>query len=404
MYNLMKSKRDAVADSAVAFAQKLIQTPSLSLHEGAVADLVEQEMRRLRYDKVFRDNAGNVIGVLHGREAEPALLLNAHMDTVSPGPEDRWSHPPYGGRIENGRLHGLGAADCKGGLAGLVYAGALLKSCLLPLRGSLVVAATATEENGCSVGVRQLAAHTLPEMGLMPTYAILGEPTGLGLYYGHDGWVELDIQVEGANPFLVDDAAQAIYANYTNGAADPRESLVLHRPLFETSAGCRRATIQMDRRLHPSDNVGALMGRIRQEASQAAHGTGSVAVAVAVRHEQQQLYNGQTTMVRRLVHAWSTDPFHPLMERARQALAAADCRVRPGKWDLRQVGMGTAGSVLTQEFAVPTIGYGPGVEEMAHAANESIEIGRLTEAVYGTAAIAHSLIGVPVFGWTADEI
>jgi acetylornithine deacetylase/succinyl-diaminopimelate desuccinylase-like protein len=109
-------------------------------------------------------------------------------------------------------------------------------------------------------------------------------------------------------------------------------------------------------------------------------------------------------MVRRVVHAWTTDPFHPLMERARQSLSAAACMARPGKWALDRIGMGTAGSVLTREFHVPTIGYGPGTELMAHAVDESVNIEKVSEAVYGTAAIVHGLIGIPVFGWTADEI
>ena len=131
---------------------------------------------------------------------------------------------------------------------------------------------------------------------------------------------------------------------------------------------------------------------------------GAVAVEVAVRQEEQQLYTGQTTIVRRVTNAWSTDPFHPLMERARQALAAAECEVRPGKWQLGRLGMGTAGSMLVNEFHLPTIGYGPGEETQAHAVDESVAVDRVIEAVYGTASIAHSLVGIPVFGWGSDEI
>jgi len=53
---------------------------------------------------------------------------------------------------------------------------------------------------------------------------------------------------------------------------------------------------------------------------------------------------------------------------------------------------------------VPTLGYGPGREEDAHTINENVEVENLGEAVYGTAAIVHRLIGVPVFGWTSDDI
>ena len=404
MYNLLKSKSECLKDELVSLAQKLIRTPSPSLAESGVATLVEEELRRVPCDKVFRDQVGNVVGVLLGRETEPTVLLNCHMDTVPPHQEALWKESPYSGTIEGERMIGLGAADCKGGLAAHIFTVALLKRSLLPLRGNLVIAATVAEENGCSVGVRHLLEKTLPEMNLHPTYAILGEPTGLGLYYGHDGWIEMDIQVEGSNPFLVDDAAHAIFNEYSSRTLEDPGTRTLHRPRFINEGGMRRATIQMDCRLRSAESVGTILSQTKHEASMAAQATGAVAVAVAVRQENQRLYTGQTTLVRRVVHAWMTDPFHVLMERARQALSAANCLARPGKWALDRIGMGTAGSVLTRDFQVPTIGYGPGTELMAHALNESVDIGKISETVYGTAAIVHSLIGVPVFGWTSDEI
>jgi acetylornithine deacetylase/succinyl-diaminopimelate desuccinylase-like protein len=66
--------------------------------------------------------------------------------------------------------------------------------------------------------------------------------------------------------------------------------------------------------------------------------------------------------------------------------------------------MGTSGGVILNEFSVPTIGYGPGNEDLAHQPGEYLETEKLTEAVYGTAVMVHGLVGVPVFGWTLDEI
>ena len=56
------------------------------------------------------------------------------------------------------------------------------------------------------------------------------------------------------------------------------------------------------------------------------------------------------------------------------------------------------------ELGVPTIGYGPGNEKVAHARDEYVETSHLAEAIYGNAAIVHSLVGVPVYGWSTDEI
>jgi len=152
------------------------------------------------------------------------------------------------------------------------------------------------------------------------------------------------------------------------------------------------------------DDVAAVVDHVRHEAARAARAVGTLAVEVGVSQRTRTLCSGKTTVVRRITHAWMTDPFHPLMERARQALSAAQCAVRPGKWQLGKPGMGTSGGLLVNEYKIPTIGYGPGDETHAHAANESVSIENITQCVYGTAAIVHSLIGVPVFGWTTDEI
>jgi acetylornithine deacetylase/succinyl-diaminopimelate desuccinylase-like protein len=409
MYRTLRDTNQGLREDVVRFAEELIRTPSLSLGEGRVAELVEAKMKELGYDKVFSDDAGNIVGVLFGRQSSPTVLLNSHMDTVAPGQDDPWESNPFSGHVGDNRLFGLGASDCKGGLAAQVYAGALLKRSLLPLRGNLVVAATAAEENGRSVGVRTLLKNTLSELGIKPTYAILGEPTSLGLYYGHDGWLEVDINVQGANPFHVDDAARAIFSDFESDSqfksvVDQPENVNLQQLRFEEGRGYRRATVGMARRLRPSENPAEVLGQIKHNASLVAQSAGAVAVDVLVRQENQRLYTGQNTVVRHITHAWSTDPFHPLMERARQALSAAGCEVRPGKWELDRLGMGTAGSVMVNEFQLPTIGYGPGDETRAHKSNEYVEIDRMCECVYGTASIVHSLIGVPVFGWTTDEI
>ncbi len=389
------------------FAQDLVRTPSESLREADLAERIEKEMKYLGYDEVFRDGAGNVIGLMRGRRGDGTVLLNSHMDTVCAEPSSSWEKDPLCGEIEGQILHGLGAADCKCGLAAQIYTGAILKDSLLPLRGNLVVAATVAEENGLSVGVRYLVEKTFPELELTPNYAVLGEPTGLNLYYGHDGWMELDVCIEGANPFHVDDTATTILRDFHSrekslSEMHDREILSVHGSTFENRQGVHRATIQVSRRLSEHEESESVAGEIQRVL--AAQESGDVAVAVAVRQERQSLYSGKATLVRRVTHAWSTDPFSPIMTRSRHALAAAGCYCTPGKWRLNRLGMGTAGSVLVNEFGIPVVGYGPGTEAMAHAVGECVSVPNVHECAYGTASIVHSLIGVPVCGWTSDEI
>jgi acetylornithine deacetylase/succinyl-diaminopimelate desuccinylase-like protein len=404
MYQMLKEKCDGLNDRLVDLAGQLIRIPSPSLEEKQLAARVRQAMTDIGYDPVITDEFGNVVGVIGGRTGQPTVLLNSHMDTLLSS--DTMASEQLG-RIEAGRLYGPGAADCKGGLAAQIMAGALLKRSLLPLRGNLVVAATTAESNGMSVGVRGLLERTLPSMAIKPDYAILGEPTNLGLYYGHDGWMEMEIRVEGNNPFYVDDAARAIASRFGGGVAESGDDTGQTTSSYgppKTDNGLCRSVVRIDRRLTLAEDVDQVARQVRREVAAVAESVGTVTVATAVRREHQKLYNGRTTAVRYVAHAWATDPFCPLMDRARQVLAAAGCPVRPGKWQLGRLGMGTAGGVLVNEFHVPTIGFGPGNETQAHCPDEYVELSNLSKAVYGTAALVHGLVGIPVYGWTSDEI
>jgi succinyl-diaminopimelate desuccinylase len=181
---------EASSDDLIGFAQRLVKTPSLSGQEGEVAALVEAEMRRLGYDRVWVDDVGNVVGVVGaspapGRgERRPALMLNGHMDHVDAGDPAHWAHLPFAGEIHDGALWGRGAVDMKGALAAMVYAGGLVKRLGVALACDLVVSATVQEEVG-GLGARHLS-RTLPV-----DRVIIGEASGNDLRRGHRGRVEL---------------------------------------------------------------------------------------------------------------------------------------------------------------------------------------------------------------------
>jgi acetylornithine deacetylase/succinyl-diaminopimelate desuccinylase-like protein len=411
MYSIMKAKNETAHDEIDGFLKELLKVSSISLNEGKAADMICMEMKRLEYDETFIDDAGNAVGVIRGREAEPAIILNSHIDTVSPDASG-WKMDPFGGVIQNGMIFGAGASDCKGGIVSQLYSGALLKRSLLPMRGTLVFAATVAEENGCSIGLKKLMTDTIPSLGIKAEYAILGEPTDNSLYYGHDGWVEINIHIEGVNPFHVTDTAKSInrdlssIASFRGGDIDIPQELTIHSPVYneQGSNGFKTADIRVSKRLRNTESAEHAVSWLSHEVGTLTKNEKNIAVDVEVMSEKQRLYNGRKTAVKKIVNAWQTDPFSPLMQRSRQALAAAGCEVRTGKWKLGRLGMGTAGSVLTEEFKIQTIGFGPGEEDCAHSTDEYVMLEKVYQNVYGTAAIVHSLIGVPVCGWTSDEI
>jgi acetylornithine deacetylase/succinyl-diaminopimelate desuccinylase-like protein len=399
MYTILRDKNNGLKDEVLSFAQKLVRTPSPSNSEAPAGVLVQEKMKELGYDKVVRDELGNVAGVLLGVEAGPTLLLECHLDTV--GANGRWEAASCQGDIKNGLLHGLGSADCKGGLAAQIFAGALLKRCLLPLKGNLIVAATVAEENGRSFGLRALLEKTLPELELKPDYAILGEPTNMGLYYGHDGWLQAEVQIEGKNDFDLDNKTVRSFFQEYRDDQDISGGMLEEGAVLSTQTvhgpGHQRLRIETARRLHVNEQVGDVLGKLQRDAALMTKAIGGAAVEV-------QVQEAAANAARGIAQAWEMDPFSPLMERARHALGAAGLKARPGRWRLGRLGMGTAGGLLFNQFKIPVLGYGPGDEELAHASNEFVETAKICECVYGTAAIAHALIGVPVYGWTGDEI
>ncbi|MFA7232457.1 MAG: M20/M25/M40 family metallo-hydrolase, partial [Victivallaceae bacterium] len=166
MYTLLKTKNEGLKEETLGFLTELLRSPSQEGNESKAAEIVKQEMIKQNYDKVYQDNAGNIIGIIYGMNAGPTLVLNSHLDTVILDRDSEWKFPPYAGHCENGRIYGAGASDCKGGIAAQVFAGALLKRSLLPLKGNLVVTATTAEGNGRSCGVKYLLEETLPSFGL----------------------------------------------------------------------------------------------------------------------------------------------------------------------------------------------------------------------------------------------
>lgn len=100
---------------------------------------------------------------------DPTFALIAHLDTV-PVDEDAWTRNPFGGEVEDGRLYGRGAKDCKGRIACYTLAARTLEAAgLLPDDATVVVAATADEEIGSAAGAKYLVESGSFE----PMYAVL---------------------------------------------------------------------------------------------------------------------------------------------------------------------------------------------------------------------------------------
>ncbi|WP_428924827.1 M20 family metallopeptidase [Marinibacterium sp. SX1] len=117
------------------------------------------------------DGRPNLGGTLKGSGGGRSLMLTGHIDVVPPGPIEHWTTDPFVARIIDGRIHGRGAVDMKGGVAAMLLALETVHELGLPLRGDVVFTTVVDEEIG---GMGSLA---MVDRGFRADAGIMTEPT-----------------------------------------------------------------------------------------------------------------------------------------------------------------------------------------------------------------------------------
>jgi putative selenium metabolism hydrolase len=373
----------------LAFAQKLLQTPSRSGEEGNVAALIHDEMGRLGYDEAWIDEAGNAIGRLDGGSGTP-LMFNGHMDHVDAGDPARWTHPPFGGEVHDGELWGRGAADMKGALAAMVYAVGLVKKLGRAPAGDLYVSAVVQEEVG-GLGARHLA-DMLP-----PMRVVIGEASGNQLRRGHRGRVELLARFQGrsvhasmpdlgVNPhFSVARFVQGLrelpmLAAPDYGASSVAPTLISSEP---QGTNITPATIRvaLDWRNVPGEDLAAVVDKLERLLARSLEPGCEGTIEIGSR--ELVTYTGLRLRYDDLFASFTTPPDHPWLLAARQALEAAlEREVAVGVWRFATDGghLAAAGSTI--------LGLGPGDDRLVHTVQERLAVDQLLEATVAYMALA----------------
>jgi acetylornithine deacetylase/succinyl-diaminopimelate desuccinylase-like protein len=409
MYRRIREQAELCREDVLALVDRLVRTPSFSFHEAALAEIVQDFLDDLGYDLVFQDEVGNVVGLLAGEEEGPTVLLNSHMDTRRPaeGPD---AYDPPVPRVERGRVWGAGAADCKGGLASQIFAGHILDRNLPPLHGTLVVAATVAQEEGNGAGVRHLIEHTLPKLGIMPDLALLGEPTGLLIYNGHDGRADIDVRVTGGENAAVRQAIELILRTLWSGGGGMAwktggSSLEVTEPVCDYEGDSHEGSFCVRCRVKPTEAVANCVGTVKRAVLGALATLKDVSADVRVHSERRRFYTGESTEVLCWNNPWLSDSSNPLILRAVETLAAAgwsDVNLRT--WGLKSLRLSTAGSLLADGYRIPTLCFGPGDESGVGTAHESVDLKALIDALYGTVVLVHGAIGTAFsLVWPTDS-
>ncbi len=369
----------------VAFIQRLIQTPSMSYEEAALARLIASEWRALGFDEVWLDEMGNVFGRVYGQERDlPMLVLNSHLDHVDPGDTVLWPTPPYAAQIRDGHIIGRGAVDIKGPLGVQVYSlVGLLRQRERPRRDVLLSAVVQEEIGGA--GALFWAARVNEPIGLI----ILGEPSGNQVATGHRGIrpIWLTFQGRSAHASVPHNAVNPNYAlgTFLQRLEQRQNSLGVHPRLGPTTA-CP-TIIEVDTR---SPNVSPAWTRIYLDFRTAAESINSLAAFI---HELAQDFphelsdpldddEGALPDSETIINGFDTDPADPAVQRALTLLTEGMGRTP----QLTRYQFATDGRHIAH-LGAPILGYAPGDEFAAHTAGESISLAQIDEALRGHIAL-----------------
>jgi putative selenium metabolism hydrolase len=386
---------DTERESLLAFLQALVRTPSLSGQESAVAALIMEEMRRLDYDEVWMDRAGNVLGRI-GEGTAPLLMFNSHMDTVEVTQPSGWAVNPFEALVRDGLLYGLGACDMKGGLAATVYGAAAVARYRPRLSGSVLVACVGLEEPSEGTGTRALFEET----GLHPDWVVIAEPSNLQVVRAQRGHVEMTLTVDGKGahssaPELGDNAiytaARLVFGLELLAEQLPEDPFLGPGVLAITDIRSRAASknaipdrcdLFIDRRLTAGETEAQALLEVRRVVARE-----GVRAEVSVVEEEVQTHTGQRLHARRVSLPWALDERHPLVQALLQV--ARGTGLRPGitSWHFATEGAYTAGVAR-----VPTVGFGPGDPAVPHCINEHIELKQVYAAAEVFAALAKRLL------------
>jgi len=370
------------------FLADLIRIRSYTGQEGPAVERTLQELRAIGCDEVWMDSAGNALGRI-GRGPR-IILYDAHLDTNEVADEREWPHPPLAPVVEGDVMYGLGASDCKGGVAAIVYGAAILAGLrqerpevrALLDEVSVVVMGATLEEDAEGFALRSLVERD----GLRPEVVLLAEATDLTLRRGQRGRCEIRVRTEGraahaSQPHLGESAilkmlpvVAALEEMNAGLPVDPvfgRGSQVVsviegpHTP-NSVPSWCE---VTVDRRLTPGETAASVLAGV----AAVVEPLGAIAripeqpvtTHMGLRLDGPSFYPG-----------WLLGEDHPLL-----AAGQATCRALWGQaprvdvWKFSTDGAYSAGAA-----GIPTLGFGPEEEQYVHAANDQVNLTKLARA------------------------
>jgi putative selenium metabolism hydrolase len=362
------------------FLGDLITIRSYTGQERPAVERTLLEMKRSGFDEVWMDSAGNALGRIGS--GSRLILYDAHLDTNEVTDERQWPHPPLEPVIENGCMYGLGASDCKAGVAAIVYGGAILKKLGLLDDFSLVVMGATLEEDAEGFALRSLVERD----GLKPDAVLLAEATDLSLRRGHRGRSEIHVRTSGraAHASVPEQGENAIIKMVpVIQALQAMQPQLPEHPVFGKGTQVISliggphtpnsvpdwCEITLDRRLVPGENADSILAGIRSIVQ-------PLGGSAFIPFQPVRSHTGLVLDGPGFYPGWLLPEDAPLIKNA-QAVHRA-LWGKPAPVDVWK--FSTDGTYSSGAAGIPTLGFGPQEERYVHTTNDQVNLDKLHAA------------------------
>lgn len=381
----------------VELCQSLVRIQSYSGEEEGVASHIEAYAKQRGFDEVIVDEYGSVMLVMKGDQPGPTVLFDGHMDTV-PIRREQWTVDPFSGEIKDGKIFGRGASDMKGALSAMISASIqFAEDTGKSFPGTVVVSCSVHEE--CFEGV---ATRRVSEL-MTPDYVVIGEPTHLKLNRGQRGRAEIVIETIGkpAHSAHPSKGINAVYQMMKLISAIHELPVIEHEVLGQgileltdiksspypgASVVPSLCTATFDRRLLVGETRESVLAPIQNVIDQLQQEDPAFRATVRYARGEERCYTGAVICDERFFPGWLFDDQEDFVRAAYQELASIGIQA-----EISHYSACTNGSHFAGEAAIPTIGFGPSPESLAHIDDEYIEIDQLIKATAGYTAIMKAL-------------
>lgn len=370
-------------NNIVEFLKDFIAIESVTYNEGQAVKFLAHKMQEFGYDEVRIDPVGNVLGRIGS--GKTVLLYDAHIDTVEPGDPADWGFNPLEAQVKDGLVHGRGAVDDKGCLAGITYAGKAIKELGLEGDFTLWVSGSISEEDVEGSCVQAMMEEN---KDINPDFILVAEPSNMNLIRGHKGRALIKITVPGK-------AAHASAAwrgeNALIKALPIIEGIDKHNDFVEdpflgkgtievTKVDCKtpslntipgEVTVICDRRISCGETIQDLLDEVGTYVSKVPGAKAEIDT------EKVTTYTGYEITCVDYFPSWVMPEDHKVIVSGKEAYELVfNKEPVVTKWDFC-----TNATHLCGRTGIPSVGFGPGDSSLCHSTEDKVPIQELIDAV-----------------------